>query len=298
MADAQGGGGAEEEIAHEAPAGPPPPRQSNGQRRFRDGQQVKCQVQGCVAVMSPGQEGVRTSNLRYRCGPDAASLETARRRFGTYGPPQRRAARARQAGACVLRRSLGNTARRAAREARGVGLREMKYWGGALRPSAARRICFDHMRAPVLPGYATAQRAFALRGPHAAAVELRALVRPTPGWRFNGRASDARARATQAGATSAAAGSRLASLMATSRRVRRCCGQTALGACKRAWTRLAAMEKTCVPCSLERRARWLALRAAGATGAHEQTGVGLASACVALPPPERHGRSVWTRRRS
>jgi hypothetical protein len=68
------------------------------------------------------------------------------------------------------------------------------------------------------------------------------------------------------------------------------------------------MEKTCVPCSLERRARWLAprwlarsavaLRAAGATGAHEQTGVGLASACVALPPPERHGRSVWTKRRS
>ena len=36
-------------------------------RHFRPGMQVRCQTGGCTTIMSPGVNGVRSSNLRYRC---------------------------------------------------------------------------------------------------------------------------------------------------------------------------------------------------------------------------------------
>ena len=56
----QGDGGDSDEAA------PLPYTAAAAPRRFREDCVVRCHVQGCTAVMRPGQAGVRCSNLRYR----------------------------------------------------------------------------------------------------------------------------------------------------------------------------------------------------------------------------------------
>lgn len=117
------------------------------------------------------QPAVQVRALAGATAADAAELRAA----PLWDPraPQGRPLLRPAAAASLLRRSLVKTARRAARSARGAGLRRAGGTNGgrALSRPAARRICFDHMRAPVLPGYAIAQRACALRARAYAAAE-------------------------------------------------------------------------------------------------------------------------------
>jgi hypothetical protein len=114
------GGGAGGHAPLGAAGGEEAPRQPNRRKRtFRPGTQVRCQMPGCTVVMSPGENGVRSSNLRYRCGCVRAAARRCAALRGARARVAPARARAGRGVACAgrarrRRRAQGAACERAA----------------------------------------------------------------------------------------------------------------------------------------------------------------------------------------